>query len=185
MSKQNIFFTADTHFNHRNIVSYTDRPFESVEEMDEVIISNWNAVVKKDDIVYHLGDFCFARRDQDFFKVYHSYRERLNGKILLIIGNHDKKIGAPFPHNLEGKTLLYNLNVNNKQTIVLCHYAMRVWHKSHFDSWHLFGHTHNTIRGEGKSLDVGVDGHDFYPWHFDEIEEYMSNRPHNFDYVGE
>lgn len=81
---------SDTHFSHENILNFTDmngnriRPeFNSVKEMDEVIIENWNSVVKKGDVVYHLGDFGFNR--EEIGKIIN----RLNGKKKLIVGNHD------------------------------------------------------------------------------------------------
>jgi len=58
--KRNIWFTSDTHFNHRNIIGYAQRPFESVEEMNEVMIERWNASVRGEDTIYHLGDFSFG-----------------------------------------------------------------------------------------------------------------------------
>jgi calcineurin-like phosphoesterase family protein len=78
------WFISDTHFGHKNILQYEKeaRPFSSIEEMNEVMIENWNRVVKKNDIVYHLGDFAFGRLN---IKI----AERLNGKKKLVMGNHD------------------------------------------------------------------------------------------------
>ena len=84
--EQNIFFTSDTHFWHDNIIKFCNRPFNSIEEMNDTIIENWNKVVGKNDIVFHLGDFCFCGSDK--FK---DIIERLNGYIYLILGNHDWK----------------------------------------------------------------------------------------------
>jgi calcineurin-like phosphoesterase family protein len=83
-SKDGVFFTSDTHFGHTNILKYCDRPFSSTEEMDEEIIRCWNSVVKPDNIVFHLGDFAFGTIAQ-----WETYRNRLNGHIHLILGNHD------------------------------------------------------------------------------------------------
>lgn len=80
----NIFITSDTHFYHTNIIKYCNRPFESVEEMNEKLIENWNNVVNKYDTVYHLGDFCIGDRKQ-ITETAH----RLRGNIKLIKGNHD------------------------------------------------------------------------------------------------
>lgn len=76
------YFTSDTHFSHTNIIKYCNRPFKSVEEMDEVLIANWNSVVKKTDQVFHLGDFGYN------YKI----AQRLNGHKHLIWGNHDRKL---------------------------------------------------------------------------------------------
>lgn len=79
-------FIGDTHFNHNNIIKYCNRPFKNVEEMNEHIIKQWNSVVKKDDTVYHLGDFAL-KSDQEMIT---DLVKRLNGSIILILGNHDK-----------------------------------------------------------------------------------------------
>lgn len=80
----NTFFTSDTHFGHKKILEYEKdaRPFSSVEEMNETLISNWNSVVHDSDIVWHLGDFCFGKSNMEIAK-------RLKGKKRLILGNHD------------------------------------------------------------------------------------------------
>lgn len=77
---------SDTHFNHKNIIAYCNRPFETVEQMEKELIKRWNNVVAKDDIVYHLGDFAFGSKET----VQHIV-EQLNGRIRLIMGNHDHK----------------------------------------------------------------------------------------------
>ena len=88
-----IFFTADTHFFHRRIVDYCDRPFRTldghpdVKAMNEALIEQWNAAVRPQDVVYHLGDFGFGSPDK-----LHEVRRVLNGKMILIRGNHDHKI---------------------------------------------------------------------------------------------
>lgn len=79
-----IFLISDTHFNHENIIGYGQRPFYDVDEMNEVIIKNWNAVVSPRDKVYHLGDVYIGKGDRA-----NSILNRLNGKKRLILGNHD------------------------------------------------------------------------------------------------
>ena len=91
--EQNVFFTSDTHFWHENIIKFCNRPFGSIEEMNNTIIENWNKVVGENDIVFHLGDFCFCGSDK--FK---EIIENLNGRIYLILGNHDR--GASYYANV-------------------------------------------------------------------------------------
>lgn len=79
-----IWLIADTHFNHKNIIKYCNRPFSSIEEMNETIIENWNKVVKNSDRVFVLGDFCLAGKDKII-----ETGSRLNGRKTLILGNHD------------------------------------------------------------------------------------------------
>ena len=79
-----IFFTSDTHFTHNNIIKFCNRPFKDVEEMNQTLVDNWNKVVGPTDIIYHLGDFCFAGSAE-----WHSIIGQLNGRIHLILGNHE------------------------------------------------------------------------------------------------
>jgi calcineurin-like phosphoesterase family protein len=86
-----IYFSADHHFNHDNIIKLSNRPYINVEQMNSELISLWNSVVKPEDIVFYLGDFGFGRKE--------SLREicnKLNGHKFLVIGNHDKR------HNTQG-----------------------------------------------------------------------------------
>lgn len=78
---RNIWVISDTHFGHENIIKYCNRPFANAKEMDEVLIENWNKVVKDEDIVYHLGDVYFAQG--------HTNLSKLKGRKRLILGNHD------------------------------------------------------------------------------------------------
>ena len=89
-SGEKIYFTSDTHFCHKNIISYAGRPFSSTEKMDKALIDNWNSVVPEDGIVFHLGDFCFSGSTQ-----WKTIRKKLNGEIYLILGNHDFKNYKP------------------------------------------------------------------------------------------
>jgi calcineurin-like phosphoesterase family protein len=157
------FFTGDTHFNHSLIANMRafkgGMGFKSTQEHDEFIINTWNAYVKKGDEVWHLGDFCFGTHE-----IVRSIRARLNGKIHLIMGNHDY---ANRIMNIPGQFTSINdikeikLSHKGYPPIILCHYAMRVWSKSHYNSWHLFGHSHGRLIGLGKSYDVGLDNNQF------------------------
>jgi calcineurin-like phosphoesterase family protein len=80
------WFTSDTHFGHRNIIKYDNRPFENTFEHDEFLIKKWNETVAPKDHVYHLGDFSFHGR-----KFSEKILSRLHGKKFLIWGNHDRK----------------------------------------------------------------------------------------------
>lgn len=163
-----IFFTADTHLGHTKIIYYCNRPFSSIEEMNEKIIENWNNVVGPSDTVYHLGDFSFGNP--------YPYRKRLNGRVELILGNHDRK---ELCRDVFDKVYdLKSIKIENK-TIVLSHFAMRVWPKSHFNSFHLYGHSHGILEPFGKSFDVGVDANGFSPVSFDTVKHIMECLPDN------
>lgn len=155
----NNYYTADTHFNHRNIIKYCNRPFKDLHEMNETIIENINSVVKKYDNIYFIGDFGFGDCSEFF--------NRLNGKKILIIGSHDKD-------NLRLKWDFVKPCMMTNRNIWLSHYAHRVWPRSHYGTWHLFGHSHGKMEPWGKSFDAGVDCHNFFPWSDDEIKEVMN-----------
>lgn len=112
-----VFFTSDTHFYHGNIIRFCNRPFEDVEMMNETIISNWNNTVGLDDTVFHLGDFCLGG-SAEWTKIL----DRLNGKIYLILGNHDlKNLRQGYVDRFEHVTMQMHIEVD-KQKIYLNHY---------------------------------------------------------------
>lgn len=164
-----IYFISDTHFGHTNIIRYSNRPFKHTDEMNETIISNWNAIVKPQDIVYHLGDFAFLPEHKA-----ENILRRLNGHKHFILGNHDKN-----NTKLKGWTSIqhYKEIQIGEDSIVLFHYGMRVWNKSHYGSYMLYGHSHGSLPGNSQSLDVGVDCWNFTPIDFDQIRERMKTLP--------
>jgi calcineurin-like phosphoesterase family protein len=165
----NIWFTADFHLDHSNILRYCSRPFPDVEEMNTAIIDRVNRCVKKNDILYFLGDFCMGSR-----AAAREFRRRIDCKTIFAVpGNHDKQM-RKLIEEFRWLENVAEISVNN-QRIVLCHYAMRVWNHSSHGAWHLYGHSHGRLASQDESLsmDVGVDTHDFLPWHFDEVRDRM------------
>ena len=158
------------HFGHKNIIKYSNRPFGSVEEMDTKMIERWNTVVKHDDRVYHLGDFCFRSQHEG-----QSILNRLNGKKHLILGNHDK-VGRTL-HGWEWIKDYHEMYVDG-QFIVLCHYAMRVWNRSHRGAWMLYGHSHGSLPNDPNALsfDVGVDCHNYAPLNVGDVRRIMKKK---------
>lgn len=168
----NTWFTADFHFGHTNIIHYCNRPFSTVEEMDQEILERLNASVKPNDILYFLGDFCMGSQSR-----VHSYRRRIQcKKIFAVPGNHDKQ-ARKLEEEFSWLADLTEVSVHG-QPIVLCHYALRVWNRSNRGSWHLYGHSHGRLPDASVSLsmDVGVDTHEFRPWHYDEIGDIMMKK---------
>jgi calcineurin-like phosphoesterase family protein len=150
-----IFLTADTHFDHENIVGFCERPFSDVNEMNEALVRNWNETVSKHDIVFHLGDFCFN------IETFDSFIPRLNGHINIVPGGHDKWVRRA-GNKVAVLPPLVTIEVG-KIVVVLCHYAMRVWDREHYGSYHCYGHSHGRLPGLGRSMDVGVDAWDYRP----------------------
>ena len=126
--------------------------------MNESLIERWNSVVKKNDKVYHLGDFMFMKQTNQKF---HDIKNRLNGEITFIAGNHD--LVKSWPQIIV-------------RDVVMCHYPIARWPRQHHGIIHLYGHSHGRFQGNGKCMDVGVDTHNYYPWHIDEIREFMKGR---------
>lgn len=167
MRSHNIYFTSDHHFNHRNIIDFCNRPFTSVEEMNEHMIDAWNSVVKKGDMVYHLGDFAITGYSKSHVTTVENLLSRLNGNKILIKGNHDsdavlKAKGWANIHNM------YHVRDRDKR-FILCHYAMRTWQFKAHGSIHLYGHSHANLPDYDRSMDVGVDNVGYVPLLLEEI----------------
>jgi calcineurin-like phosphoesterase family protein len=167
------WFTADEHYGHARIIKYCNRPFQNIDEMDAEIIKRHNYVVSKDDVTVHAGDFCWCNNVKD---VNTKYLSKLNGNHVFLEGSHDHWLPAS-AHEIWSKTI-------DNQHIVVCHYAMRVWGRSHYNSWQLHGHSHGRLAPIGKQYDIGVDNNNFYPISFDMIREIMSMKPDNPNYTG-
>lgn len=173
------FFTADTHFRHKNIIKYCHRPFHSAEEMDEKLIRNWNDRVDYPDHVYILGDFGFGGHEKmaDILC-------RLNGKKFFIRGNHDEQIDHPdLAHYFEWVKDVHLLKVQdagcaeNHQMIWLSHYPHVSWPHMCHGSWHLYGHVHGLYDDAHlRSVDVGVDCWNYAPVDYDYLKHVMRGK---------
>ncbi len=173
-STNGIFFTADTHFGHKNIIKYCNRPYDHLDHMMEEMIKTWNSTVGELDTVFHLGDFSFLDRDKSAWIL-----SRLNGVIILIKGNHDstkivENIGFDGVYDLVELAVEEDSGVT--QLITLCHYPIAVWPSSHYGAWHLHGHSHGTYKvNTGKVVDAGWDVWG-KPISYDVIKTYMNSR---------
>lgn len=166
------FFTADTHFGHANIIKHCNRPFTSVGQMDTTLIAQWNQRVKKEDIVFHLGDFCFRntlnRGEGEIHKSKY-YLEQLNGNVILLQGNHDK--------NNTTKTCIKGIQIElGGHSIYLTHNPRDA--RKDVDL-NLVGHVHGNWKDADGSLtilNVGVDVWDFKPILIEEILKHLSKK---------
>lgn len=179
------FFTSDNHFFHKSILKFcADKRgnCETVENMNEKMIEVWNDQVSEKDTVYCLGDFSFGSTEQTL-----EILKRLNGRIHLILGNHDYWLTKPTNIQLK-QACLNRMNgwVDNyrrikidKQYIVLFHYPIQEWAHCQHNSWHLHGHCHGNMPAIGKRLDVGIDNRsdgDMKLYEFSEIRDYMNEQ---------
>lgn len=210
---QQLWFTSDTHLNHRRIPLYSKRRFclteqenrlldeayatgnlrgpdawcpsdEALARHDDYLLDRINERVQPNDILYHLGDFCFGP-NKHIYEVAQKFRDRINCKtVYLIWGNHDDHIIAPlFTNTYERTTVRWN-----GKRIIVDHYAAAVWNKSHRGTWQLYGHSHASAEHRmdafmpgRRSMDVGVDNAklilgEYRPFSFDEIEAILEQR---------
>ena len=189
------FITSDEHYGHENIIKYCNRPFKNIDEMDETLIRNHNFVVSEKNIVYHIGDFTLKPKYKDMYQ----YFSKLNGIHYFIAGSHDIWIKDYYKNFSNIKSILIQDNIpdienrefkfnDKKYYVTLCHYCMKSWKISHYNSIQLFGHHHGTLDQNdlGKQYDVGVDNNKFYPVNFKElIINIDKNFKNNFNYRGE
>ena len=155
------WFTSDPHYGHGRVIGYCGRPFSSSWEMNETLIENHNSVVRPNDEVYLCGDISFMGTGKTI-----EVLKRLNGKLHIIRGNHDKVMDKEeVQYYIEWIKDRHMLSVPDKtanrgaQLIVLDHYSGRVWNKRHWGAWQLYGHSHGSLPEDPDSLsfDVGVD----------------------------
>jgi calcineurin-like phosphoesterase family protein len=166
------YFSTDWHLDHANVIKYDNRPFKDVREMNKTIIDNYNKIVKPNDNFYFLGDFCFNIRNAE------EHLSKLNGNLFFIKGNHDKQDMIRL-YQRYGTYLGEQKKIKVQgQEIVLNHYGMRVWDKSHHGTWCLYGHSHGSLPDDPNSLsmDVGCMLFDYKPLEFAQIKEIMSKK---------
>ena len=169
-----IYFTSDLHLGHPAIIHMRNRPFADVEDMNQKLINNYNSLVKKNDTVYILGDICHRLKVEEANELI----SKLNGKKILVSGNHDKKYSRSlFSEICDFKTVSLH-----GQFFVLMHYPMLSWPKMYRGSIHLHGHIHGSAEGNMSNLhnnilryDVGVDANGFYPVSIETILKYFEH----------
>ncbi|WNS40843.1 metallophosphoesterase [Paenibacillus sp. MMS20-IR301] len=165
-------YIADPHFGHENVIKHSNRPFASIEEMDQTLIRNWNSVVESEDQVYIIGDFLFRARNTPGY-----YLDQLKGRKHLIRGNHEqwtKK--ADMEKYFESVGTYLEIDDGDKH-IVLFHYPIGEWARYYRGSIHIFGHIHNSTQSpvfkqyleEERMLNAGVDINCFFPVTLDEL----------------
>ena len=195
-----VWFTADLHLGHGNIIKFCNRPFlsekeqeklrkegeharwpvsdESVKRHDAALIDAINDRVEKNDMLWILGDFCRGSLVEAT-----RYRQRIACEnFYLVWGNHDRREIEPVFKGVKDQGFIEV----ERQGIWINHYPMRSWYRSHHGTWHLYGHVHGTLADEDAerdhmlTMDVGVDARDYKPVSFEEIGEYMAPRVEKF-----
>lgn len=177
-----IFLTSDSHFGHSNIIEFCNRPFKNVEEMNYKLIENWNKKVPVDGLVFHLGDFAWG--GYPFWK---KIREQLNGRIILIKGNHDEKNMTPTAEQELFDYVTFQMKVEIEgRKVYLNHVPFLCYGGTYRDPkglvYQLFGHVHSGPNQKGLDInrlnmlfptqyDVGVDNNNYSPVSWGEVVE--------------
>ena len=151
-----IFFTADTHFMHSNIINLNGRPFENVEQMNNKMVQNWNSCISDDDEIFILGDFLFNGTGRDANNIL----RRLNGIKYLISGNHDNSYldDEEFDQSNFEWVKDYHTFYYTKIKIILFHFPILEWDGYFRDSIHLYGHVHNCSKNMEQAKRIKVLG---------------------------
>lgn len=194
-----VWFTADLHLGHTNILRHCLRPFLSADEQelaledphgrwsvsaeslrrhDDGLLDAIDRVVQVQDTLWILGDFCWGGPE-----VAREYRKRIRCRsVNLVLGNHDKRS----IENCFASTLEQGMIGVGGENLWLNHYPMRSWKKSHHGSWQLYGHVHGRLTAEDESKpwcltkDVGVDACGYQPISFEMLQAYMAPRVEAF-----
>lgn len=168
-----IWFTSDLHLGHDAIIRMCNRPFGSIDEMNDTLVRNFNECVKKNDTIYFLGDISYKLKVEEANEMI----SKLNGKKYLCVGNHDKKYDGKLFEDIAD---CMRVNFNGIH-LTLMHYPMLEWYKSRQGAIHLHGHQHNKAeynlqqRELGiRRYDVGVDANNYHPVSMKEIIKFYS-----------
>lgn len=166
------FFIADCHFGHEKIINMCKRPFENAQEMEKELINKWNNKVSNEDTVYILGDFCFKTSKQDAIKIL----KQLNGKKVLIKGNHDRYVGQrDFDECFEGIYDIKQVN-EDKEQIILCHYPIIDYPGMYYGAKMIYGHVHNKYVPHRNMYCASVECINYEPVTWAEIEHIYADK---------
>ncbi len=167
-----IYYIGDTHFGDKRVMELAGRPYCSAEEMDDDLVRKWNGRVKDDDTVYVLGDFAFDDASAQVI-------DKLYGKKILLIGNHDDVLSSETLRKFDCVKTIDTIS-DCERSVCLCHYPLLSYHNSIYGGYHVFGHIHNNPNDKAfhlqrqlpNSFNCGVDVVGFTPRTLDELIEF-------------
>ena len=168
-----IYFTADLHLGHENIMHLCNRQFNNIEEHDEYILQSINNVCTENDNLYILGDIGYPK---DINKL-RDYLKRINANVYVVLGNHDSRYNLM---QLKREGIIKDVSdfakvANEGKLIVCCHYPLKEWVGYYRGSYLAYGHTHGNIKQYDRCMDVGVDNIGYTPIEFNELIERIDN----------
>lgn len=150
-----VFCTSDTHFGHKNIIKYCNRPFLSIEEHDATIVANWNEIVTDDDVIVHMGDLTMLSR-LSVENQLHRQIKNLNGRKILVAGNHDSK---HVKRTIEQDFYWKVFNKIETKEVLFRHWPLG---PNEEEKLCVHGHSHGKLK-KALHVDVGVDVYSFKP----------------------
>lgn len=175
------FYISDWHYGHENILSFDNRPFKNINEMNQTLVERWNSVVSPGDIVYVLGDMFWCKMDEAI-----PILNRLHGQKFLIKGNHDRCNDGRFIKKFVKVTEYLEVEDNGRK-VVLCHYPIPCF-KNHYYGWiHLYGHVHNSFEHHmmehDKFLMEELYGHPCQMYNVGSMMPYINYTPRTLDEI--
>lgn len=171
----NLYFSSDHHLGHHNIINHCERPYESLQEMDDDLIDRWNKIVPRGAEVVYLGDLTMNMKPA----MIQEYLFRLNGrKWWFVYGNHDIQLERSKMYPPMDMLLLDIRVKDTRQLIHCCHYPIMSWYQKARGSWHLYGHIHNNEaqHRDPRAYNVGVDVNNFEPLTYWELHAIINDR---------
>ena len=154
--------------------------YRAVANHDETLIKNWNNIVGKGDVVYHLGDLSLHKN----ITVASEFLHALNGQIFFIRGNHDSvadKLYSTYPEKFAAYKDYHSFTIKGLATFVCSHYAFHTWDRQHYGSVHCYGHSHGKLLGSdydrlNRCTDVGVDTNNYTPLSIDDVVRRITDK---------
>jgi calcineurin-like phosphoesterase family protein len=164
-----IFYTSDLHFCDEKILRVCNRPFDSVDAMNQALILKWNGRINGTDTVYILGDIFPCAGGDEIIVI--NLLKKLNGEKILILGNHDEEYAQALENSKLFESIKHMAFVTDTyKEIVLCHYPLISWRNDENGAIHLYGHIHNKDLPDvreyyknKKAYNVGLDVRGFVP----------------------
>lgn len=164
------WFISDTHFSHEKILQFEPdaRPFVDIEAHDEFMIQAWNRRVKPDDTILHLGDVCFKPATR-----LEPVMSRLNGKKVLLLGNHDT---TPSEEYLKYFDKLLSVYEDKKQGVIFSHYPLHPSQLEYRYKINVHGHSHSKVLDDKRYVNISCEHTTLAPIHVDDLYKIIQDR---------
>jgi len=175
-----IWFTADWHLGHRGILAHAARPWKDTDEMDFYLTDMLIRTLGPGDRLYLGGDMAWRKPQLEYLL------SLCPVETFAILGNHDKPFRKIYEAHCKWVGNLLDTNIEG-QSVTISHYAMRVWNKSHYGAWNLYGHSHGSLPPIGMQYDIGIDNNNLNMLNWEMIKHIMAEqaKDERFDLIEE